>query len=94
MHRAVEFQRTERPVPPPAAQQERPDQEIDDRDDRRILQDDRQEEQKGQEGKKETAFKIFSSLKLNHADNQKLKLEDWLTAANIIPDTVIYQYNL
>ena len=46
------------------------------------------------EGKKETAFKIFSSLKLNHADNQKLKLEDWLSAAKIIPDSVIYQYNL
>ena len=46
------------------------------------------------EGKKETAFQIFSSLKLNHEDNQKLKLEDWLSAANIIPDSVIYRYNL
>jgi hypothetical protein len=45
------------------------------------------------DGDKEKAFKIFSTLKLGGTENQKLKLEDWLSAANIIPDSVIYQYN-
>ena len=44
------------------------------------------------EGQKEAAFKIFSNLKLKGKDN-KLKLEDWLSAANIVPESVIYQYN-
>jgi hypothetical protein len=45
------------------------------------------------EGKKEDAFKIFSTLKIKNEDNQSLRLEDWLSVNNIIPDSVIYQYN-